>query len=224
MTDGSSAPRARPVAGAIREHRLVVILRRVSPRSRLLGAVNQLVEAGACVFEVTLDAPAAAEDLAALREHLALRPATGTWVGAGTVRTIDDVRRATDAGAAFGVSPVFDRGVMEAAAAHGLPFIPGAYTPTEIDAAWRAGATFVKLFPGSSAGPGHVREVQAPLPEIEIIVTGGVDASTATAFLGAGAIAVGVGSALLRATADEQRALVDAIRSAPRGAARTGVA
>ncbi|HEV7809934.1 MAG TPA: bifunctional 4-hydroxy-2-oxoglutarate aldolase/2-dehydro-3-deoxy-phosphogluconate aldolase [Candidatus Limnocylindrales bacterium] len=219
MLDRPAASRATPVAAAIREHRLVVILRRVAPRDRLLALAGELVQAGACVFEVTLDAPGAAEDLAALREHVLHLRSAGTWVGAGTVRSTADVRRAVDAGAAFAVSPVLDRAVMDAAAEHDLPFIPGAYTPTEIDAAWRAGATFVKLFPGSSAGPPHVREVRAPLPEIEIIVTGGVDASNASAFLAAGATAVGLGSALLRATPEERRALVESIRSQPRGSA-----
>jgi 2-dehydro-3-deoxyphosphogluconate aldolase/(4S)-4-hydroxy-2-oxoglutarate aldolase len=92
--------------------------------------------------------------------------------------------------------------------AAGLPFVPGAYTPTEVDAAWRAGASFVKLFPGSSLGPQHVRELRGPMPEVETIVTGGVDASNARAFLEAGATAVGVGSALMRMSRAERRSLV----------------
>jgi 2-dehydro-3-deoxyphosphogluconate aldolase / (4S)-4-hydroxy-2-oxoglutarate aldolase len=215
VIDSRTASRATPVAAAIREHRLVVILRRVAPRDRLLALADQLWEADARVFEVTLDAPEAADDLVALREHLARQGRRDTWVGAGTVRTADDVRRAVDAGAAFGVSPVLDPAILDAAIGRDLPFIPGAYTPTEIDAAWRAGATFVKLFPGSSAGPAHVREVLAPLPEIELIVTGGIDASNATAFLAAGATGVGVGSALLRATPEERRALIESIQSQP---------
>ncbi len=222
MTDTPTSARTTPVADAIREHRLVVILRRVGPRDRLLALVDELAEAGARVFEVTLDAPEAAADLAALREHIVRPGATDGWVGAGTVRTTDDVRRAVDAGAAFAVSPVLDRAVLDVAIERDLPFVPGAYTPTELDAAWRAGAAFVKLFPGSSAGPAHVREVRAPLPEIELIVTGGIDASNAAAFLSAGATAVGVGSALLRATPQERRALIEAIRRAPTGAAATG--
>ena len=63
----------------------------------------------------------------------------------------------------FGVSPVFDPAILDAALDRGLPFVPGAFSPTEIDAAWRAGATFVKLFPASSVGPGHVRELRGPL-------------------------------------------------------------
>ena len=203
--------RSSPVAIAIRACRLIVVLRRVTPRARLLDLVEELADAGAGVFEVTLDGEDAVADLAAVRESLEAR----AWVGAGTVRTVGQVHDAVDAGAAFGVAPVFDRAVLEAAVHADLPFIPGAYSPTEIDAAWRAGATFVKLFPASSLGPSHVRELRGPMPEIETIVTGGVDASNASAFLEAGATAVGIGSAIVRATPEERRALIAAIATAP---------
>jgi 2-dehydro-3-deoxyphosphogluconate aldolase / (4S)-4-hydroxy-2-oxoglutarate aldolase len=203
--------RSSPVAVAIRACRLIVVLRRVTPRDRLLDLVEELADAGAGVFEVTLDRPGAADDLAAVGQSLDGR----AWLGAGTVRTVQQVREAVGAGAAFGVAPVFDRAVLEAALDAGLPFIPGAYSPTEIDAAWRAGATFVKLFPASSLGPSHVRELRGPMPEVETIVTGGVDATNAVAFLEAGATAVGIGSAIVRATPEERRSLIAAIAAAP---------
>lgn len=202
--------RASAVADAIRAARLVVVLRRIEPRSRLLELVDELADAGASIFEITFDAPDAAEDLVAVRDRLATR-ATPSWVGAGTIRTTDDLQLAAEARAAFGVSPVFEPAVLAAALDIGLPFVPGAYSPTEVDSAWRAGAAFVKLFPGSSLGPGHVRELRGPLPDVELVVTGGVDASNAVAFLDAGAIAVGLGSALVRATPAERRALVEAV-------------
>ena len=135
-------------------------------------------------------------------------------VGAGTIRTLAQLHAAHAAGADFGVSPVLDASVMDAALAAGLPFVPGAYTPTEADGAWRAGATFVKLFPASSLGPQHLRELRGPMPEIETIATGGIDAANAGAFLAAGAVAVGIGSALVRADAAERRALVQAVLKA----------
>jgi 2-dehydro-3-deoxyphosphogluconate aldolase/(4S)-4-hydroxy-2-oxoglutarate aldolase len=208
--------RSSPVAVAIRACRLVVVLRRVTPQSRLLELVRELRDAGAGVFEVTFDGPDAAADLTAVRDALEAKAAGGAWVGAGTIRSIDQVHEAVAAGAAFGVAPVFDRKVLQAARVAGLPFVAGAYSPTEIDAAWRAGATFVKLFPGSSLGARHMRELRGPMPEIETIVTGGVDGSNALDFLAAGATAVGIGSAIVRATADERRALIDAIAGAPR--------
>jgi 2-dehydro-3-deoxyphosphogluconate aldolase/(4S)-4-hydroxy-2-oxoglutarate aldolase len=88
----------------------------------------------------------------------------------------------------------------------GVPAIPGALTPTEIEAAARLGAELVKLFPGSFVGPRYVREVLAPLVGVELIVTGGVDLSNAGAFIEAGAVAVGVGSALTGAPDVESRA------------------
>jgi 2-dehydro-3-deoxyphosphogluconate aldolase/(4S)-4-hydroxy-2-oxoglutarate aldolase len=202
--------RSSPVATAIRERGVIAILRRVEPRERLLALVDGLVADGIAILEITLDGPDAAADLDAVRD----RVREDAWVGAGTVRDTDQVRAAIDAGAAFGVGPVLDRAVIDAALTAGLPFIPGAATPTEADAAWRAGGTFVKLFPGSSLGPGFVRELGGPLPEIETIVTGGIDHANAAAFLAAGAVAVGVGSALQRMTHDERRGLVELGRAA----------
>lgn len=218
MIDNVRIGRGSEVAGAIRAARLIVVLRRISPRPRLLALVDELAAAGVRLFEVTLDGESGAADLAAVRSLLgALGTNVGgrAWVGAGTVRTADQLEAAITAGAAFGVSPVHDPSVLAAALRAGLPFVPGAYSPTEVDVAWRAGATFVKLFPGSSLGPEHVRELRGPLPEVEMIVTGGVDASNAAAFLAAGAVAVGVGGAIVRASAEDRRALVASIASAP---------
>lgn len=202
----SSAP-----AEAIRTARLIAVLRRVEPRERLVALVDELVGDGIRVLEITLDSRDAAADLRVVRE----RVGEDTWVGAGTIRTTDQLHAAIAAGADFGVSPVLDRTVLDAALIAGLPFVPGAYTPTEADHAWHVGATFVKLFPGSSLGPSHVRELRGPLPEIETIVTGGVDATNATSFLAAGAVAVGIGSAIVRMTTDERRSLVAAIGGPP---------
>jgi len=196
--------RAGPAADAIRARRLIAVLRRVEPRTRLLELVDELLEDGIRVVEITLDGPGAAEDLGAV----VARAGERAVVGAGTIRTDADVRAAVRVGAAFGVAPVFDPAIVALALGSGLSFVPGAATPTEADAAWRAGATFVKLFPGSSLGPSFVRELRAPLPEIETIVTGGVDASNAVAFLEAGAVAVGIGSALPRMDRAERRDLV----------------
>ncbi|CAN5558238.1 bifunctional 4-hydroxy-2-oxoglutarate aldolase/2-dehydro-3-deoxy-phosphogluconate aldolase [soil metagenome] len=197
------------VADEIRRRRLIVVLRRVEPQSRLIELVDELAHAGAGIFEITFDAPSAAEDVLALRERLAGRG----LVGAGTLLTDSHLRAATDAGADFGVSPVADPLLIRAAVESGLPFVPGAFTPSEIVAAWAAGATFVKLFPASAAGPQMIREMRGPLPEIEIIPTGGVDASNAWAYLEGGAVAVGIGSALVRASAGERRDLVARLSS-----------
>lgn len=203
MTDADTL-RSGPVATAIRAHRLVVVLRRIEPRAALVALVDELSDAGARVFEITMDAPAAAEDLRRVREHVG----SSALVGAGTVLTVAQLRAARDAGADFGVAPVLDEALVADAVAGGFPFIPGAMTPTEARAAWAAGATFVKLFPASAVGPSFVREVRGPMRTLELIPTGGIDASNASDFLDAGAVAVGIGGAIVRADAEARRRLV----------------
>ena len=142
MTDQRAveALRSSEVADAIRRERLIVVLRRVAPQERLIALVRELADAGARVFEVTFDAPTAADDLVACRTALRDRTDDGILLGAGTIRTKDSLDAAIVAGADFGVSPILDSHVLDAALGRGLPFIPGAFSPTEIDAAWRAGA------------------------------------------------------------------------------------
>jgi 2-dehydro-3-deoxyphosphogluconate aldolase/(4S)-4-hydroxy-2-oxoglutarate aldolase len=115
----------------------------------------------------------------------------------GTVLTAEEVDRAVDAGAQFVVSPSVVPEVIEAAARHGIASYPGAFTPTEIHTAWTAGASAVKLFPGGALGPSYLKAVRAPLPDIPLIPTGGVDVSTVGDWLDAGAVAVGLGGPLI---------------------------
>jgi 2-dehydro-3-deoxyphosphogluconate aldolase / (4S)-4-hydroxy-2-oxoglutarate aldolase len=212
--DAADELRTSDVATAIRRERLVVVLRRVTPRARLVAIVEELAAAGARIFEVTFDADAAADDLVACREALARNVAGPLLLGAGTVRTAGALEAAMVAGADFAVSPVFDPSIVAAALGRGMPFVPGALSPTEIDAAWRAGATFVKLFPASSVGPSHVRELRGPMGEVELIPTGGIDAAAARAFLAAGAVAVGIGGAIVNAPPTDRAAIVAATRFA----------
>src|SRR5262249_27640603 len=115
---------------------------------------------------------------------------------AGTVRRAEQVDAAAAAGAEAIVSPGFSEAVVARARELGPPASPGALTPTEIEGAGAPGAALVKLFPARLGGPQYVRDVLAPLADVPLLVTGGVDASNARAFLDAGAVAVGVGSAL----------------------------
>ncbi len=198
-----------PVAEAIRRHRLVVVLRRVEPFQALDALVAELLDAGVRIFEVTFDSPSGADDLRRLRT----RHGDAAIIGAGTLLGMDRLETAIEAGAAFGVSPTLDPEMVARAVERGLPFVPGAFTPTEIAAAHAAGATFVKLFPASAVGPSFVRELRGPMPHVELIPTGGVDEGNAAAFLEAGAAAVGIGGALVRAAAAERRAMVQALAS-----------
>lgn len=171
----------------IRRERLVAVLRRIPDVD---ARVDLLVAAGVGVVEITLDDPGA---LSAIERARARGDVT---VIAGTVRHVDQVEAAVRAGAEAVVGPAFSRAVVERAVELGVPAIPGALTPTEVEEAWAAGASLVKLFPGSLGGPAYVKDLLAPLAEIPLLVTGGVDARNALAFLEAGAVAVGVGSAL----------------------------
>ena len=200
--------RGGPVAEAIRRHRLIAVLRRVQPREALIRLVEELAAAGVRAFEITLDAPEGADDLAAIRAHLAGRDCL---VGAGTILRREQLGAARDAGADFAVAPLLDPDLVRNAVDGGLPFVPGALTPTEAAAAWDAGATFVKLFPASAVGPIFVRELRGPLPDVQLIPTGGIDGTNAGPFLAAGASAVGIGSAITRATHEERRTLVRSV-------------
>ena len=171
----------------IRAERLVPILRRVPDVDARVAA---LVAAGVGVVEITLDDPDA---LAAIERA---RGRGDVTVIAGTVRRADQVDAAVNAGAEAVVGPGFVPAVVERAGDLGVPVIPGALTPTEVEIAWAEGAAMVKLFPGSVGGPAYVRELLAPLADVPLLVTGGIDASNARAFLDAGALAVGAGSAL----------------------------
>lgn len=200
------------VAAAIARQRLVVVLRRISPQAALLDLVDELADSGARVFEVTFDADTAAADVAAVRDRLGGRTDGPFLVGAGTILRPQQLEAARAASADFGVAPLLDPAVVAASVAAGLPFIPGAMTPTEIGAAWDAGATLVKLFPASAVGPSFVRELRGPMPHVGLVVTGGVDATNAGDFLAAGAVAVGIGSAIVRADPAARRAIVEGVR------------
>ncbi|UNK70320.1 bifunctional 4-hydroxy-2-oxoglutarate aldolase/2-dehydro-3-deoxy-phosphogluconate aldolase [Microbacterium sp. H1-D42] len=182
--------RLNPGAG-LSEGRIVAIVRDREGR-HLQAACETLVDAGIGAIEVTSNTPGAASAIARLAAE------GGADVGMGTVRTVEHVRMAADAGAAFIVTPTLSLEVGAAAADAGLRWYPGAMTPTEIETAWSAGATAVKVFPASSlGGPRYVREVLAPLDDIMLIPTGGVRIEDIPAYLDAGAFGLGMGSPLL---------------------------
>ncbi len=203
--------RTGPGATQIRRLRLILVLRRIEPQDKLLALVDELADAGARAFEITFDSLSAARDIEAIRARLEQRADGPFIIGAGTVLTLEQLAAARAAGADFGVAPVLDVAVLRAAVDNGFPFVPAGMTPSEMHIAWSNGATFIKLFPASVAGPQFIREIHGPFREIEIIPTGGVDASNAQSFLDAGAVAVGVGSAVVKMTPEERRSFVGAL-------------
>ena len=148
---------------------------------------------GVDILEITVEGEAGIEAI----EAVSGGPVT---VGAGTVTTIDAASAAIAAGASFLVSPHLDRELVAWANSNGVPFIPGALTPTEIHNAVVAGVSAVKLFPASLGGPRLVEALIGPYPDLRVIPTGGVDDTNAGAYLEAGAIAVGVGGWLTGST------------------------
>lgn len=174
---------------------VVAIGRRVSATAAP-GVAEALAAGGVRAFELTLNEPEASA-LAAIEAIAKVGTELGLEIGAGTVLSIEAAGRAVDAGATFLVMPHLDTELVAWAASHGIPALPGCATPTEILSAWRAGAAAVKLFPASSAGPGFVRELRGPFPDIPVLPTGGVTLETAPAFITAGAIGVGMGGWLL---------------------------
>jgi 2-dehydro-3-deoxyphosphogluconate aldolase/(4S)-4-hydroxy-2-oxoglutarate aldolase len=181
-----------PLPPGLQDGGVVAIARRLDPR-RVEAVADGLLGGGVRAFELTLNDPieAALETIGIVARHAAGSELT---IGAGTVLTIHAAERAIEAGARFLVMPHTDPELIAWAAERGIPAFPGALTPTEILAAWRAGAAAVKLFPASVAGPNFVREFRGPFPDIPLVPTGGVTVETAPAFIRSGAIAVGIGS------------------------------
>jgi 2-dehydro-3-deoxyphosphogluconate aldolase/(4S)-4-hydroxy-2-oxoglutarate aldolase len=167
---------------------VVAVLR--APTADAFAAVSDvLVEAGITALEVTLTSRGALEAIAGLRRRLPPEVA----LGAGSVLTLDDAKASVDAGAAFLVSPVY----VPALDGFHVPVYPGAFTPTEIFNASRGGAPLVKLFPAGTVGPRYLKDLRGPLPSIRIMPTGGIDIGDIATWLGAGAVAVGLGGPLI---------------------------
>lgn len=171
--------------------RLVAIIRGTDPAAAIRTGLV-LIETGIRILEVSLVATDALRVIAELA-HLAPER---TVLGAGTVLTREDVARAQEAGARFMVTPAVTESVAESVS-RGIPVLAGAFTPTEVVAAMRMGATAVKLFPSSIGGPAHLRALRDPLPDVPFVPVGGVDSVLAAEYLAAGAVAVGIGSPLV---------------------------
>ncbi|WP_125775459.1 bifunctional 4-hydroxy-2-oxoglutarate aldolase/2-dehydro-3-deoxy-phosphogluconate aldolase [Antribacter gilvus] len=179
-------------ARAIRESRLIAILR-TSVTAHIVAVAEVLASEGVHVLEIPLTS---AESLTAITDTTK-QLGERAYVGAGTVRTVDDARRAIDAGAAFLVAPGLSLPVLDYAQKRGVLLIPGAFTPTEVDTAARSGAELVKLFPANSHSPEYVRQLRAPLPDAGLIPMGGITLDDARAWLDAGAVALGIGSPIV---------------------------
>ncbi len=174
---------------------------RVASQEDAIFAAETVYRAGITVAEVTMTVPGGIEVISQLARSL-----PDMVVGAGTVLDVETARRCLDAGAKFLTSPGLVLKVLEFALKHDTVVFPGALTPTEVIAAWEAGADFVKIFPCASVGGAHyIKALKEPLPQIALIASGGVNQHTAAGFITAGATAVGVGSELIPSEALHSR-------------------
>lgn len=175
-------------------HERVVVVIRGAEASTLGAVLRALYEGGLRIFEVTVEAPGAIEAFSNVRAQMP----DDALLGVGTVLDAGTAALVVAAGARFVVSPVLLKDVCDVALAHGVSCVLGAMTPSEVHAAYRSGCEVVKVFPASAVGPGFIRELRGPLGFIPLYPTGGITLENADTFLEAGAVALGVGSALVK--------------------------
>ena len=178
----------------VKESAIVAVIR-ASSGDKLVEVAKALVEGGVNVLEVTFTVPKALSAIEMVADSVGDR----AIVGAGTVLDSETARAAMLAGAEFIVSPGTNFDVIEMCQRYDKIVMPGGFTPTEIINAWQAGADVVKVFPSEFFGSNYLKSILAPLPQVRLIPTGGVNLETALGYLDAGAFALGVGGALASA-------------------------
>lgn len=172
---------------------LVAIIRASSPGG-LVETCQALVAGGVTVAEITMTTPGAIDAIRTASKELG----DSCLIGVGSVLNAATAREAVDAGAQFVVSPVFKKEVIDASHELGKPVFAGALTPTEILSAFEAGSDVVKVFPANHFGPRYFKDVLAPMPHLRLTPTGGVNLDTIPDWIAAGAVCLGVGSALVK--------------------------
>jgi 2-dehydro-3-deoxyphosphogluconate aldolase/(4S)-4-hydroxy-2-oxoglutarate aldolase len=175
----------------------IVAVVRSQDSQQLVEVVRALADGGVTVAEITMTVPGALDVLKQVRAALGDR----VLLGAGTILDPETARAAILAGAQYIVAPTLNFEVIRLCRRYDKLVMPGALTPTEILAAWEAGADIVKVFPADVVGPAFFKAIKGPLPQIRMMPTGGVDLTTAAAFLKAGACCLGVGSQLVEPSA-----------------------
>jgi 2-dehydro-3-deoxyphosphogluconate aldolase/(4S)-4-hydroxy-2-oxoglutarate aldolase len=176
---------------------IVPVVRAASSREACMAA-EAVCEGGIPIVEITMTVPGAVD---VIRELVRSCPA-GVLIGAGTVLNAEAARRCLDAGAEFLVSPGLNVQTVELAIREGKLIMAGALTPTEIMAAWEAGADFVKIFPcGQVGGAKYIKALKGPFPQVPLVPTGGVNLTTAAEFIEAGVAALGIGGELVQSEA-----------------------
>jgi 2-dehydro-3-deoxyphosphogluconate aldolase/(4S)-4-hydroxy-2-oxoglutarate aldolase len=184
--------RKEQIVERMREIGLVPVLRAES-EEQALAIASAIADGGVTVLEITMTVPGAIRVMARLTKE---RP--DILIGAGTVLDAETARMCMLEGAQFVVSPALNLKTIEMCHRYSIPVLPGALTPTEVVTAWQAGADVIKVFPASALGGAkYLKSLKAPLPQVEMIPTGGVSLATAKEFLEAGSFALGVGADLV---------------------------
>lgn len=171
----------------------VIAVIRADDSTQLVDCARALLEGGVCAMEVTMTTP----DAFQVVKDVVATFGDQILIGVGSVLDAETARAAILAGARFLVTPVTRLDVIATCRRYAIPVICGAYTPTEALAAHEAGADFIKIFPADIGGPAYIRALKAPMPQLRLIPTGGVDVDTAGAFIAAGSDAVAAGSSLV---------------------------
>ena len=171
---------------------IVAVIRAESPE-KLVDVAEALLAGGVDVMEVTFTVPRATTVL----EKVAAKLGNRVLMGAGTVLDTETARAAILSGAEFIVSPAVNIDVIELCRRYSKLVMPGALTPTEVVTAWQAGADIIKIFPSELTGPKYIKSLRAPLPQVRMMPTGGVNLETAEEFLSCGACALGIGGSLV---------------------------
>lgn len=190
----------------IRDTGIIPVVRATSA-DEAMRAVDAIREGGISILEITMTVPGAIDVIAKVTERFG----NDALVGAGTVLDPATAKACVDSGAQFVVSPALNLETIACCRELGVAVMPGALTPTEVVQAWNAGADFVKVFPaGAVGGASYLKALKAPLPQIELVPTGGVSLKTAADFIKAGAAALGVGADLvdIKAIREGQAALI----------------
>jgi 2-dehydro-3-deoxyphosphogluconate aldolase/(4S)-4-hydroxy-2-oxoglutarate aldolase len=191
MARAMTTPR-QSVTTAIEEAGVVAVIRIQEP-DRLRAVIDALADGGVRALEVTMTVPGAIDLIRGLSSAMP----NDLVLGAGTVLDAQTAGRAIDAGARFVVSPILRPAIIEVCHRHGVAALPGCFSPTEILTAWESGADIVKVFPATALGPSFFTDVRGPFPQLKLMPTGGVTLDNAGDWIRAGAVAVGVGTALL---------------------------
>lgn len=188
----------------IKETKLIAILRNANPDD-VLPIVRTLYKAGVRAIEVTMNSPKALASIDLIANEMKGK----VVVGAGTVLDAESARLAILSGATFILSPTVNKETIRMTKKYGVVSIPGALTPTEILEAYEYGGDIIKVFPTTTMGPSYIKDLQGPLPHIPLLPTGGVDLNNVADFIKAGAVGVGLGSALVNTKVETSDAYYD---------------